>query len=393
MFQSTEDLIQHLKKDHSVLCWVCHQCLNAAAPCDNDVLIFDSADDWSKHCKDVHTQLVSSAQQKMLMDLSERLLVKPTTCPICSCEVPRSLKILDEHIAEHLHEFALSALPWDCNAYDCQSSDAQNSQVPASTSGLRGLSEAEGEDEISDRPGDDNAHEAAKLSMNSLLRAADVQQPVAAAETWALSAATNLGDSYRSQGKMMEAVEMYVHARMGYERVLGATHPATLSSTATLGKLYQTQGKLEAAMEMYQRVLDSYDHIGVPDDLVGFTTFADLASVYGTQGQLENAMRGYKRAAEGFEEIYGSDHPFTRSAAANLEKTTTQLYESDYVSSKARQQALDAQYELEKDKMRGKKINRDRDDFGVLKSQRREFDAQYEREKEQRYERSISEGK
>jgi tetratricopeptide (TPR) repeat protein len=59
-----------------------------------------------------------------------------------------------------------------------------------------------------------------------------------------LLAVYDLGLLYKTQGKLIEAEQIYKRALRGYEKVLGAEHKLTLLVVYKLGLLYKTQGKL-----------------------------------------------------------------------------------------------------------------------------------------------------
>ena len=59
-----------------------------------------------------------------------------------------------------------------------------------------------------------------------------------------LGAVHNLGNLYRSQGKLSEAEKMYHQVLEGHEKVLGQEHTSTLNIVNNMGKLYADQGKL-----------------------------------------------------------------------------------------------------------------------------------------------------
>jgi Tfp pilus assembly protein PilF len=64
-----------------------------------------------------------------------------------------------------------------------------------------------------------------------------------------------LGDLYASQGKLVEAEQMYQRALHGKEKAWGPDHTLTLRTVNNLAVLYAGQGKLVEAEQMYQRAL------------------------------------------------------------------------------------------------------------------------------------------
>jgi hypothetical protein len=72
---------------------------------------FDTASEWERHIR-THGDLTSGSRLPVLSKLSERSSIPPVSCPLCSRpEGPLPLDE-DDHIAGHLHSFALRSLPW-----------------------------------------------------------------------------------------------------------------------------------------------------------------------------------------------------------------------------------------------------------------------------------------
>lgn len=65
--------------------------------------------------------------------------------------------------------------------------------------------------------------------------------------------------SYRVQGKLKEAEEMYQRVLGGYELTLGPDRISILMTVNNLGSLYSSEGKLEEAERMNQRALEGYE--------------------------------------------------------------------------------------------------------------------------------------
>jgi len=85
------------------------------------------------------------------------------------------------------------------------------------------------------------------------------EKAVSPEHTETLAAINNLGDLYRSQGKLTEAEEMLKRALDGHEKALGPEHTETLGTINSLASLYLDQGKLEEPEEMFQRILQGYE--------------------------------------------------------------------------------------------------------------------------------------
>ena len=134
----------------------------------------------------------------------------------------------------------------------------------------------------------------------------------------------NLGNLYKSQGKLDEAEKMYRRALQGYEKALGPDRTPTLMTVNNLGSLYADQGKLDEAEEMYQRVLQGYEKALGPDHTSTLNTVNNLGNLYKSQGKLDEAEKMYQRALQG-KRILGREHPDTLSAVKNLADSYSDL--------------------------------------------------------------------
>lgn len=64
------------------------------------------------------------SQLALLLSLSRRRLTEPIQCPLCNRPAGPVRPDQDDHIPEHLHSWALIALPWDLHTNDQHSSDS-----------------------------------------------------------------------------------------------------------------------------------------------------------------------------------------------------------------------------------------------------------------------------
>jgi Tfp pilus assembly protein PilF len=74
-----------------------------------------------------------------------------------------------------------------------------------------------------------------------------------------LNTVNNLANLYKTQGKLVEAEQMYQRALQGKKKAWGPEHTSTLDTVNNLANLYTTQGKLVKAEQMYQRALQGYE--------------------------------------------------------------------------------------------------------------------------------------
>ena len=75
-----------------------------------------------------HTDTFKLPQLSSLARLSHRKVLKPLGCPICGYVTETPQPTFDEHITQHLHEFALRCLPWSAGSIDGDSIDAKSAR-------------------------------------------------------------------------------------------------------------------------------------------------------------------------------------------------------------------------------------------------------------------------
>jgi hypothetical protein len=95
LFASTDDWMQHMEEEDAASRWICSICMPSE--------IFESAEDFENH-----------SQLPILTEMSLRVLpVDFESCPLCRWSEKQSERMqnLQDHIAEHLHSFALRSLP------------------------------------------------------------------------------------------------------------------------------------------------------------------------------------------------------------------------------------------------------------------------------------------
>lgn len=115
--------------------------------------------------------------------------------------------------------------------------------------------------------------------------------------TSTLNTVNNLGNLYTSQGKLVEAEQMYQRALQGREKAWGLEHTSMLDKVNNLGLLYMNQGKLVKAEQMYQRALQGYKKAVGTDNISTYTpalnTIWAFSSLFEKQGNLLKARTMY----------------------------------------------------------------------------------------------------
>lgn len=115
LFESSEEWMAHLTNAHSETVWACSLCPEGSDG--NDEVLLDSNGAWQNHIRNAHPDTFPEHQLDQLASMSERVSLPPMACPFCRHYDDIKAQPYD-HIASHLHEFALKALPWSDNPND-----------------------------------------------------------------------------------------------------------------------------------------------------------------------------------------------------------------------------------------------------------------------------------
>lgn len=153
MYLTSEQLLAHLIEKHSSMRWTCNFCASNHASRERSAVHpeFGSAEAWEEHIEEahqdhfkaqqhptraslehsamspelrstkiwdqkvekVHEDQIEAHQRPVLAELNKRAVMGPLCCPLCDFSAPATHSKIDDHILQHLHEFALWALPMD----------------------------------------------------------------------------------------------------------------------------------------------------------------------------------------------------------------------------------------------------------------------------------------
>lgn len=126
MYLTSDELMKHTREEHSVSGWVCDPCASKSEtgtpPC------FQRLEEWEFHIKTEHTASFLPSQLSSLAKLSQRRILEPLGCPLCGHTTGQPQTTLDEHITQHLHDFALRCLPWGAGSIDGGSNKAKSAR-------------------------------------------------------------------------------------------------------------------------------------------------------------------------------------------------------------------------------------------------------------------------
>ena len=129
MFLTSDELAKHMQKEHSTPCWTCDYCSTST---------FADPAEWESHMTQTHAHSFPANQLRILSKMSRRMMLPEMACPLCAFSVDEASLGINEHITQHLHEFALKALPWTTRNQDGSSSRKSGAQ-PSTDSHLDDL--------------------------------------------------------------------------------------------------------------------------------------------------------------------------------------------------------------------------------------------------------------
>ncbi|KAG4263049.1 hypothetical protein FPRO03_10412 [Fusarium proliferatum] len=143
LYATKEEWNNHIRNKHNKERWACDDYMFESDH--GDEFIFDSHDSWASHMR--HRHNFSEDRLTLLSNMSKRDLNESVQCPLCKRPCGYSRPDQDDHISEHLHSWALRALPWDLNPDDDASSDSPEMGSENDLARMSDISE-QSEDEV-----------------------------------------------------------------------------------------------------------------------------------------------------------------------------------------------------------------------------------------------------
>ena len=132
----------------------------------------------------------------------------------------------------------------------------------------------------------------------------------------------NLGYTYRSAGRLKDAIPQYERVVADMERLLPAGHRDALAARAILGAAYQQGRRLREAITTYERVVADSERALGPGDIDTLTTRRNLATAYNEAGRTADGVKVLRRALADCERYLGAGHPMTSTVRDNLHAAT-----------------------------------------------------------------------
>ncbi|MGV0961068.1 MAG: tetratricopeptide repeat protein [Limnohabitans sp.] len=129
------------------------------------------------------------------------------------------------------------------------------------------------------------------------------------------TAAFYLGDTYRQNSDLEQALPLLERASKGFVRLIGA-HPDTAQSLNNLAEVHRVLNQHEKALPLQQHALDILEKVQNFErsntlELYTALSLINLADTYDKIDQPEKALQLYKRSLLIFDKQLGSDHPST----------------------------------------------------------------------------------
>ncbi|KAH6869554.1 hypothetical protein B0T10DRAFT_281052 [Thelonectria olida] len=115
MYLTANTLLAHTLELHSTTRWTCDYCAFGVKEGKDSTVeeqqLFDNAEEWESHISLAHGDEIPADQRGILAELNKRRVIGPLSCPLCEFSTGSMDTKIDDHILQHLHEFALRALP------------------------------------------------------------------------------------------------------------------------------------------------------------------------------------------------------------------------------------------------------------------------------------------
>ncbi|KAF7543166.1 hypothetical protein G7Z17_g10964 [Cylindrodendrum hubeiense] len=119
LYVTRNEWAKHVEKEHQQ-CWHCPPCTFPGKP----PLVFPSVDGLLDHLRQDHSDTISERQHSTLVvDAARPVPPGISNCPLCDSTGPADSPELTDHIAEHIHAFALWSLPWAKDSIQGESSE------------------------------------------------------------------------------------------------------------------------------------------------------------------------------------------------------------------------------------------------------------------------------
>ncbi|WP_343732449.1 tetratricopeptide repeat protein [Duganella sp.] len=154
-----------------------------------------------------------------------------------------------------------------------------------------------------------------------------------------------LGELYRREGKLRQALACFEESLVLRQRGLGEDHPDTLVSKTNLATALRLQGKLEEAQFLEECVVDARERLLGAEHFDTLAARSALAITMGLQGRLAEALAIQDAVIDTYMRLLGAEHLLTLSAKAARAELLLQRGDTEHARS-VQEQVLAARKRL-----------------------------------------------
>lgn len=334
-FGDINEWFRHEMENHRVR-YACQLCSNK---------VYERKEHYFSHVQKQHPSLLEHGEKHLILDIARQPLeeIPAQDCPCCLDWVDRIRDerllppgapvrviptIFKRHVASHLEQLALFAVPIGSMAAEADSNVAIEAaaDVPSPVSDHSAFEFAS----PNRSPASSQAHEDEPQTL-----ASKAQDPFESAETLeeqveirktklgadhhdTLRSMMDLASVYRDQGRLEEAEPLFVHVTETRKTKLGVDHLDTLTSMEGQALIYGAQGRYISAEGLFLQVVETRKISLGADHSDTLTSVAHLALMYTEEGRLDEAEALFNQLIETRQTKLGAFHPDTLSSMDDL---------------------------------------------------------------------------
>jgi tetratricopeptide (TPR) repeat protein len=125
-----------------------------------------------------------------------------------------------------------------------------------------------------------------------------------------------LGELYRREGKLTQAMACFEESLSLRQRGMGEDHPDTLQSQSNLAGVLRQQGQLDDAQFLEECIVESRERLLGAEHLDTLAARANLAATLAQQGRSAEALAMQDKVLDAYLRMLGSEHLLTLSCQA-----------------------------------------------------------------------------
>ncbi|KAH7389318.1 hypothetical protein DE146DRAFT_767511 [Phaeosphaeria sp. MPI-PUGE-AT-0046c] len=294
---------------------------------------------YLSHLNKEHAMMLDASEQQQARDLARKPLaqIPASDCPCCSDWVDRLKEqinqtsrlapnetlavtptIFKRHLAGHLEQLALFAVPIGATTDDDNNSNAaieERKSERTDASQLSTLTFASLPDEIEDvipeMEVDSSKHEAPHTN----IQVPEIEKKANPVQAGTVETTLSKQPT-RPKDEDTEVMEPQTFAQR--ERELGLEHPETLTNMSNSASVLDNQGRYGEAAAIHEQTLALREKVLGPEHPDTLASMANLAWTYSNQDRWDDAEKLELQVLETRKTKLGVDHPDTLASMANL---------------------------------------------------------------------------